>query len=30
MVSATKSGATFHAHAVTTHGGALVTTLISE
>jgi hypothetical protein len=30
MVSATKSGATFHQHPVMAHDGALVTTLISE
>jgi len=30
MVSATKSGATFHQHPVAAHNGALVTTLISE
>ena len=30
MVSATKSGATFHQHPVGAHNGALVTTLISE
>jgi hypothetical protein len=30
MVSASKSGATFHQHPVAAHNGALVTTLISE
>jgi len=29
-IDASKSGATFHSHAVTTHANALVTTVISE